>query len=226
MASIKKCIIVIIVMIVANNLYAQYFPIDTARLNSAYRNLVEQPNSRYNQKAFFDAFPSTWMEFIMTYQYIPAEEYDLSMYHLASKHISALGKITLIPDSVYCKKLVDIATGGKLDADAPNYFLSVLHNGMRTKMCLMFNYISQLDTGYQMEFWQFYWSSMHPNKDYETECAYLKTQFENRYPESVQIMCVAYKYFCDGIYLGYPNYPHKASIPWKTPAWTRNSDTP
>lgn len=40
----------------------------------------------------------------MTYQYVPAEEYAPTMYHLADGHISTLGKISLILDSIYCKK--------------------------------------------------------------------------------------------------------------------------
>lgn len=54
------------------------------------------------QEDFFDAFPNTWMEFIMTYQYIPKKDYDLTMYNNAQNHIKALGdKITLINDSLF-----------------------------------------------------------------------------------------------------------------------------
>lgn len=219
----KRIFLVILVVITANNICAQYFPVDTAKLNSSYRNLVNEPNSIEYQKAFFEAFPSTWMEFIMTYQFVPAEEYDLSMYHLADGHISALRKITFIPDSVYCKKMVDLSIGGKLDADAPNYLLWLLHDVMKAKTSQMFEYISKLDKGYQMLFWQFYWSGMYSNREFEAECKKLKTLHEDECPETVQIMCDAYKYFHNGIYLGYKDFPHKDSIPWKVSRWEKNT---
>lgn len=220
----KRLFLVIWVTIVANNIHAQYFPVDTAKLNSSYRFLMNDPASIKHQKDFFDAFPNTWMEFIMTYQYVPAEEYDLTMYHLADRHISTLGKISIIPDSIYCKKMVDLAIGGKLNADAPNYLLWLLHDVMKTKTHQMFEYISKLDKGYQMLFWQFYWSSMLPNQEFEEECKSLKTLNEDEYPVLVQIMCDAYKYFHDGIYLGYKDFPYKDSIPWKVPRWKRNTE--
>lgn len=220
----KRIFFFIFVMIIVSNIHAQYFPVDTAKLNSSYRVLMNEPNSIRYQKEFFDAFPSTWMEFIMTYQYVPAEEYDLTMYFLADRHISTLGKITLIPDSIYCKKMVDIAIGGKLNADAPNYLLWLLHDVMKMKTHQMFEYISKLEKGYQMLFWQFYWSSMLPNKEFEKECKSLKMSNEDEYPVLVQIMCDVYKYFHDGIYLGYKDFPYKDSIPWKVPRWKRNTE--
>ena len=91
----KKTILIslLFITLATNNTYAQYFPVDTAILNSAYRELANNPNTLERQKKFFDAFPNTWMEFIMTYQFVPNGDYDLTMYELGDQHVRALGEI-------------------------------------------------------------------------------------------------------------------------------------
>lgn len=96
----KKIIIIIIVALISNNMSAQYFPVDTARLNNAYRNLMETTNNPKVQEAYFDAFPATWKDYNMTYQYLPNDNYDLTMYSLADKQVRAFGDLTSIPDSI------------------------------------------------------------------------------------------------------------------------------
>ena len=49
---------------------AQYYPVDTARLNKAYDALMKKPRTAATEKEYLEAFPTTWMEFYMTYQYI------------------------------------------------------------------------------------------------------------------------------------------------------------
>ena len=93
---------------------------------------------------------------MMTYQYNSENNYDLTMYNLAQKQIEALGgRVTLIKDSIYCKKLVNIAVGGELEADAPNYYQTLLHKTMWHRMDGMLEAISKLRKGHQMQFWQF-----------------------------------------------------------------------
>ena len=48
---------------------AQHFPIDTARLNNAYRALLQNPQSKELQLDFFRAFPENWNDFNSTYKY-------------------------------------------------------------------------------------------------------------------------------------------------------------
>ena len=48
---------------------AQYFIIDTLRLNKAYDELLRSPQSLEKQMEFFDAFPCNWAEFYDTYKY-------------------------------------------------------------------------------------------------------------------------------------------------------------
>ena len=172
---------------------AQCFPVDTAKLNRSFWEVSKLPNTLERQKAFFDAFPGNWREFIGTYQYV-------SMYGHAFEHIEALKtKVTLIEDSVYCEKLVHIAIGMPYEADAPNHFQSLLHNVMWRKMDAMLNAISKLRKGYQMQFWQFYWSNPVKSKSLETEYERLSKQISDTYPEQMKIMEIAFQYFYDGV---------------------------
>ena len=107
-----KCIVILVLsLLLHNNAQAQCFPVDTAKLNAGYRELTNLPNTLERQKAFFDAFPENWREFIGTYQYVPDKGYDLSMYGQAYEHIDALNtRMALIEDSVYCKKSKQLKT--------------------------------------------------------------------------------------------------------------------
>lgn len=179
---------------------AQYFQVDTARLNTAYRELVNNPDSKEKQEAFFYAFPDNWREFITTYGFCSKDGYDLTMYSAAHEHIAALGsKMSLINDTVYCRKLVNIAVGGVYGADAPNYFKTVLHRTMQEKEGGMLHCISQLRKGHQMQFWQFYWSCNGKSDEFEKEFARLYELNTGKYPDMMKTMEIAFRYFYNGV---------------------------
>ena len=81
---------------------AQYFIIDTLKLNNAYKELLCSPQSLEKQKEYFNAFPCNWAEFHDTYKYCSNDGYDLSMYRRANEHIQALGNCTAINDTLFC----------------------------------------------------------------------------------------------------------------------------
>lgn len=64
---------------------AQYFPVDTARLNKACIALEKEPQNTQLQQDFFNAFPTCWDDFNSTYKYSDKEGYDLAMYSRWSK---------------------------------------------------------------------------------------------------------------------------------------------
>lgn len=179
------------------------FPVDTARLNTSYRELTSHPNTLQRQQAFFEAFPNNWNEFSSLYKYMPHDGYDLTMYHLAPHHIDALwSKVTLLKDSVYCRKLVNIAVGAQWDADAPNYFQDLLHKVVWKRMDGMLIAISILRKGHQMQFWQFYWSNSVKSDKLETEYRRLYKLNADKYPEQMKIMEIAFQHFYDGVNMG------------------------
>ena len=69
---------------------AQYFPIDTARLNSAYRAIISGERNIKTEMEFLETYPTTWLEFYMTYNYVDDKEYDIEMSQLCTEHISTL----------------------------------------------------------------------------------------------------------------------------------------
>jgi len=197
----RKFLLVIFSVVFVNSLFGQCsLGIDTVRLNAAYRELVKEPNVPERQKAFFNAFPDTWMGYVMTYQYTLNKKSDRSLYDLAADHADALrNKMASIPDSVYCKKIVRIALGGVYDADAPNYFKGVLNAAVKNKRDCMFHTIAQLRKGHQMQFWQFYWSNIVRSKQLEDEFISLKAWSEKNYSDETKVMTVAFDYFYNGI---------------------------
>lgn len=186
---------------------AQAFPVDTLLLNKAYAELMAHPNDYAKQKAFFDAFPSNWNEFNMLYQFAPSDylysKYDLAMYEVAHKHIGALkDNMTLINDTLYCRKLVHVSVGGVYEADAPNYLRMVLQKAMVGKTDVMLYVISEMRLAYQMQFWQFYWSSVRRLEHRVKEHSLLEKKYKDAYPEEVKVMTIAYDYFCGGVNIG------------------------
>lgn len=188
------------IALTTNNVSSQFYLVDIIRLNNAYKELMDHPKSASAQKAYFDAFPSTWEEFIMTYQYIPDKEYDLTMFFKACDHLEAWYHLTSIPDSVYCNKLISIAIGGRAQDGSHEFYglKPLLKWAMKNKMETMFSVLSHLRKGHQFEFWAFYWSSLNYQEMMQKEYELLKQKNEKPYADAVAIMSDAYKYFHNG----------------------------
>jgi len=190
----KKKIVIGIVVVFISTIYlnGQSLSVDTAKLNSNYNELVNNPNTFERQKAFFEAFPSNWIEFIVTYNFLMPEQ--------AENQIKAFGeRVTLIPDSIYCEKLIEIAVGGIYKTDAANFFKSLLHRKMWSNTEGMLAIISTLRKGHQMQFWQYYWSNTVKSKRLETEYKYLLKLNFDTYQEEMKIMEIAFEFFYDGV---------------------------
>ena len=79
---------------------AQYFPVDTARLNKAYRTLKKGERTAQTEQEFLEAFPTTWLEWTMTYCYVWDDNYDISMSQMCCEHIEQLFGLPHINDSI------------------------------------------------------------------------------------------------------------------------------
>jgi hypothetical protein len=196
-----------------------------SELNTAYRNLMKNPKSVELSEIFFDAFPSTWMEFMMTYQYMwqkhvnkdgkwvrADENYDLTMCTLCGKHVDALLNIQpAIPDSIYCDKLISLSIGGRWDADIPYALQVVLKKIISDKPQAMFSRLSKQTRGFQLRFWQFYWSSLYANRSYDKDCEELKKKMAGRFPNEVKIMTTGFEYAWREMMYPVDFYPHKSN---------------
>lgn len=194
----KRILFVILATIVVGNISAQYIMVDTVKLNNAYRALMADFDNSNKQREFFDAFPKTWMEYIVTYQYIPDKK-KANLYDIAHKHVDAFSDLTQIPDSLYYGKLVNIAVGAMADADAPSYLRSCLRYRMKNNSEKIFDVLSHFRKGHRFEFWEFYWSNIVVSADIPKELDYLAELHKECHPEEVQIMKDAFKYFYNGV---------------------------
>ena len=178
---------------------AQYFPIDTARLNNAYRALLQNPQSPKLQLDFFRAFPENWDDFNSTYKYSDKDEYDLSMYSQAYEHIKVLAECYAINDTLYCNKLIALSVGASLDVDAPNHLQRLLHYTMQQRNDVFLYCLSKIEKGHQMQFWQFYWSNIVDGQSQEKEFEALYNINKEKYPCLMKTMSIAFEYFNTGV---------------------------
>ena len=202
----KRLFFVILFAIATVNSYAQYkdkgyFMADTVKLNATYRELLKHPESKEAQMAYFEAFPNTWMEYIVTYQFVPDDkEGRKNLYSVGHKHMHAFEyKLNLIPDSLYYKKLVNIAIGARKDADAANYLQGCVKDHMINHSEEILNALAPLRKGHRFEFWEFYFSNIIAEETIEEELNRLVELHKNCHQEDVQMMKDAFKYFYNGV---------------------------
>ena len=70
---------------------------------------------------------------------------------------------------------------------------------MKSKSDYILKAISKLRKGYQMQFWQFYWSNGVESKPLEKEYEdFLKSNIDS-YPDEMKIMKIAFEYFYNGV---------------------------
>ena len=189
--------------------------VDTAKLNQSFRDLKNFPANYDREKAFFDAFPSSWMEFVLSYQWYPNKAYILDY----NNHIEAFGNLQFIQDTTYCDKLIFLGVGGKWEADATSQLQQILHSQMNNKTDVFFFRLSLQHRGFQLRFWQFYWSSItlpednlnRVREDYLKECELLKRKMGAKYLDEVKTMEIAISYALGEITFSKieNNFPHK-----------------
>lgn len=185
---------------------AQYYVVDTLKLNNSYDDLIKDPDNVKYQEAFFNAFPASWVEYSNTYiqprifqeeNINPiAKPFDDKMSELFYKHIDAYQNLlNSIPDSLYCAKLINTSIGALYECDAPNFLQSALHDTMEHRKAVMMKIISEMTIGDQLRFWLFYWASEFRDV-YLTEFEKLYSDMIEKYPEEAATMKIGYEYAC------------------------------
>ena len=203
----KRAYYTVLFFIVASTATAQYFPIDTARLNNAYRALKNGQQTVEKVMELLEACPTTWLEFYMTYSCVSDEEYDNYMCNMCTEHFTTLFGLSHINDTIKCKKIVDLTIGMKESDERTGVYQDYLIGYICSNEKLVLDYLSTLKKGHRMQFWQFCWSSTcecnraeHFNKIYNRN--------KDKYPEEMEISRIAFQHFYEGI--SYPNLlPHK-----------------
>lgn len=172
-----------------SNSFSQCYPVDTAQLNQSFRALVKGPNTYKKQKAFFDAFPSSFIEFMMVYGYFHYPKFDKTMYSKGNDHINkGLTMLNLIPDTTYCDKLISLGISGQWDADAPTYLQELLHKTMQNHLNTMFQRLSLKWHSEQFSFWFFYFNSPLPTQLYKNDFERIRNLEKDPFPNVVKEM--------------------------------------
>lgn len=185
-------------------------------LHKAY-NRLKSDTTQKAQEDFFWAFPRNWNEYlIMEYEVSNRYEEDISNY------IEAFGELTAINDTLYCAKLIAVVRGAYLDADGPNYLHGLLHgvmgdssqvssyytpHGKENMPFIMLWLLSRELKGDIMRFWQFYWlmlyfeedGGVHNDYSFNDDFYRLRGIVEKEYPDMVEPMTIAYRYFHHGV---------------------------
>ena len=130
---------------------AQYFPVDTAKLNKAYMTLKQGICTEKTEMDFLEAFPTTWLEFYMTYSYINDENYDISMSQICSEHLITLLGLSHVNDTLLCKKVVNLTIGMKDNGECTSVYQDYLIGYIFKNEDLIINTLSKLRKGHQME---------------------------------------------------------------------------
>ncbi len=186
---------------------AQYFPVDTARLNDAFRTLINGERTLETEMKFLEAYPTTWLEFYMTYSYIDDENFDYSISNMCTEHLTTLIGLSHISDTVLCKKIIDLTIGMKENCECTSVYQDYLIGYILGHEDLVFCYLSKLRKGHQMQFWEFCWSTVTEcNREEHFKDLYSRNK--DKFPVELEISRIAFEYFYDGI--NYPAlFPHK-----------------
>ena len=206
------------------NATAQDFPVDTARLNNAYRTIVKGPNTLEKQQDFLAAFPTTYMEFYYTYQYIEGNNYDLTMTQMANVHLTVLkDSLYLISDSLYCNKLVNLAVGMNDTGEITSYLQEIIHLAMLKYEKTMMAAVMRLFKAYQLQFWSFYWSSVAYSENWTEHFLKLYRRYFEEYPDVMRTMAIAFEYYNGSVC--YPDeFPHLQEKRHKQDGYKYNFD--
>ena len=187
---------------------AQYFPVDTARLNKAYRSIIKGENTIEKQKEFLAAFPTTYMEFYYTYQYFEDKNYNPAMASMSYHQLNVLGdSLYHINDSLYCSKLVNLIVGMNETGGATAHLQEIAHIAMLKHETTMMHSVMRLFKAYQLQFWSFFWSSTAYSEGWTALFLKLYERYFEKYPDLVRTMATAFEYYNGGIC--YPDeFPH------------------
>ncbi|MFI5139176.1 MAG: hypothetical protein ACHQIM_15240 [Sphingobacteriales bacterium] len=126
------------------------------------------------EKRFFDEFPGTFKQLNELYGYENSKAAIL--YYEATEHIMGLfNNLNSINDTVYYRKTIGIALGGKWDADAVNYFQAGLKDRIEKKPELAIYILESLPEKDVKSFWYFYFDEPHPPKQIDISLQKIKS---------------------------------------------------
>ena len=156
--------------------------IKAKKLRRLYLLATNSSNAKMYQRQFFNEFPNTFREFDQLYGYNDKTSKGAILYKDAEKHLLGLfNNLKSINDTLYYRKIVNIAIGGTWEADAVNFFQYGLINRMESKPGLIVFFLRRMNEKKVKSFWHFYFDEPHPQKDIPDALKRIKALNKNIY---------------------------------------------
>ena len=165
-------------------------PVDVKELKKAFSDLAHDENSAEKQRAFFDAFPKTWNEYILTYGYLPP--YKGNLYAYAYNHLRAFENLSSIPQNTYCERLIALSCGGHWEADAPNYLQNLLITYTMKHLDVVLKQMEVIESD-AFYVWQFFFQSLHKEKSMQQNYETIRATLVQHSKLSVDDLDLAFK---------------------------------
>lgn len=165
-------------------------PVNVNGLKKAFSDLSQDQNSAEKQRAFFDAFPKTWNEYILTYGYLPP--YKGNLYAYADCHLRAFENLSTIPQDMYCKRLLALSCGGHWEADAPNYLQHLLRTYTMKNLDVVLRQLEPFESD-AFYVWQFFFQSLHKVQSLQQNYETIRTALLKNSKLSVEDLDLAFK---------------------------------
>ena len=167
---------------------------DQGGLASAYAKLNGNSSSAESQRAYFQAFPQNWSDYMQAFGYNKAAP-GQNLYRAAGDYVQAFGHLKDVPKAEYYKKLIGITYNGYWEADAPNYLKGLVTEALDNDTDAFLAVLSKQTRAEQMLFWQYVWQNPVKHQNLTQRYQKLKEKMNGSYPEEAKTMTTAYDYF-------------------------------
>lgn len=157
-------------------------------LKDAYEKCVASNENKRYRKKFFAKFPGTFNEFVQLYGY--ENNSPNVLYYEAEKHIPVfLNSIKYVDDTIYYKKIINIAIDGRWDADAVNFLQDGIQKNVLKNIDLTLYFLQKRTEREAYSFWVFYFDGPHPEKSIDKRLNVIAA----KNPEMYKIITKAHK---------------------------------
>lgn len=150
---------------------AQFAALDTVRLNKAYDALTKSAFGEKEQREYFDAFPKTRGEFMLTYGYYPPYN---NLSYKALEHVLILSELEAIPQEEFCDRLISLGCNGQNDVDAVSYLQEFICEYTKKNPDAMMKAMEGWDKNEVYQFWRFLFASTTPDNSVAKDYAFLR----------------------------------------------------
>lgn len=174
----KTCFIFLFSLLYTNAFAQDDVTAKANKLRSIYAAFENATDETTFERQFFDAFPGSFAEFVALYGY---ENSPAVLYHQGLEHLRLFNNIRSVNDTVYYKKLISLAIGGRWEADAVND----LQDGLRKRVLgnteLAVFHLRQHSPADVGSFWYFYFDEPHPAEQIDTKLEMVKVLDKGMY---------------------------------------------